>query len=75
MENLSGQLSNLDFQYSEPYPGFNHQAVKGTVAKLIKIDPSRLEFTNALQIVAEGRLYMVLFRSLLSVFYSFEGGR
>ena len=54
-----GQLSNLDFAYSEPYKGFDHSKVKGLVARLIQIDRDRLDYTTALQICAEGRLYFV----------------
>jgi structural maintenance of chromosome 2 len=57
---LSGQLSNLDFQYADPYPKFPRDKVKGLVAKLIRIDPKNLDFTTALQICAEGRLYYVV---------------
>ena len=57
---MSSRLSNLDFQFSDPYKGFDRNKVKGLVAKLIKIDPSKLDFATALQICAEGRLYFVV---------------
>lgn len=59
MDNLKAQLSNLDFRYTDPYVGFDRRKVKGLVAKLVKIDPSVMDYTTALQICAEGRLYYV----------------
>lgn len=55
----SGQLANLDFSYSLPRPGFDRSKVKGMIAKLVKIDSANMQFTTALQVCAEGRLYFV----------------
>jgi structural maintenance of chromosome 2 len=65
---LSGQLSNLDFSFSDPYPKFDRSKVKGLVAKLIKIDPDNLQYTTALQVCAEGRLFFVSLIFMLTAF-------
>lgn len=60
LDALTGQMSNLNFQYADPYKGFDRSKVKGLVAKLIKIDPAKLDFSTALQVCAEGRLFYVV---------------
>eukprot|EP00002_Diphylleia_rotans_P004444 TRINITY_DN13288_c0_g1_i1.p1 TRINITY_DN13288_c0_g1~~TRINITY_DN13288_c0_g1_i1.p1 ORF type:complete len:1250 (+),score=317.58 TRINITY_DN13288_c0_g1_i1:52-3801(+) len=58
IENLSTQLSGLDFQYSDPVRGFDRSKVKGLVANLIQVKMH--EATRALEVVAGGRLYQVV---------------
>ncbi len=55
---LSARLRAFDFQYSDPYPGFNHRQVYGKVAKLIRVkDPKA---STAIEVTAGGRLYQVV---------------
>lgn len=57
---LRHSLTSLDFTYSDPYPGFNRNLVKGLVASLLELDPSHFDKTTALEIAAGGRLYNVV---------------
>ncbi|KAF7722002.1 Structural maintenance of chromosomes protein 2 [Apophysomyces ossiformis] len=59
-ENLSRQLSNLDFAYSNPTPNFDRSKVKGLVAELITLDRENYDASTALEICAGGRLYNVV---------------
>jgi structural maintenance of chromosome 2 len=57
VENLSAQLSGLQFQFSDPEPNFDRSKVKGLVASLVDVkDPSA---TLALEVTAGGKLYNV----------------
>lgn len=60
LDAMKGQLSSLDFKYTDPYKGFDNAKVKGMVARLIKIDPENIDYTTALQVCAEGRLFFVV---------------
>lgn len=53
-------MTSLDFTYSDPYPGFNRNLVKGLVASLLELDPSHFDKTTALEIAAGARLYNVV---------------
>lgn len=58
IDELSSQLSGIDFQYQAPEKGFDHSRVKGVVAKLVHIkDP---QTTTALEVTAAGKLYQVV---------------
>jgi len=49
--------TGMDFQYRDPDRGFDRAAVKGVVAKLVRIkDPAT---TTALEVAAGGKLYQV----------------
>ncbi|EIE18219.1 RecF/RecN/SMC protein [Coccomyxa subellipsoidea C-169] len=58
VDQLSSTLTSMDFQYKDPDRGFNRAAVKGVVAKLVRVkDPST---TTALEVAAGGKLYQVV---------------
>ncbi|KAI8973317.1 hypothetical protein BDF20DRAFT_824084 [Mycotypha africana] len=59
-EDLSRQLSNLEFEYSDPTPNFDRSQVKGVVAELITLDKQNYDASTALEICAGGRLYNVV---------------
>ncbi|KAI8378675.1 RecF/RecN/SMC [Choanephora cucurbitarum] len=59
-ESLSRRLSNLDFQYADPTPGFDRSKVKGLVAELVYLDEQHFGASTALEICAGGRLYNVV---------------
>lgn len=47
----------MDFQYRDPDRGFDRAAVKGVVARLVRVkDPAT---TTALEVAAGGKLYQV----------------
>ena len=50
----------LQFTYADPTPGFDRTRVKGLVAQLITLDPSRHGFATALETCAGGRLFNVV---------------
>lgn len=56
---LSGQLSSLEFQYSNPTPNFNRLTVKGLVAELIDLSKENADAATALEVCASGKLYNV----------------
>lgn len=57
-EQLSARLGGCHFQYTEPYPNFDHRKVHGLIAKLIEIKDSRM--TTAVEVTAGGRLFQVV---------------
>ncbi|KAG2135565.1 condensin complex subunit SMC2 [Suillus cothurnatus] len=54
------RLSSLNFDYSMPYPNFDRAKVKGLVANLTSIPPQHQNKSQALEIVAGGKLYNVV---------------
>ncbi|KAG1760257.1 condensin complex subunit SMC2 [Suillus occidentalis] len=54
------RLSSLNFDYSMPYPNFDRTKVKGLVANLTSIPPQHQNKSQALEIVAGGKLYNVV---------------
>mmetsp|Transcript_26122 Transcript_26122/g.75411 ORF Transcript_26122/g.75411 Transcript_26122/m.75411 type:complete len:1203 (-) Transcript_26122:61-3669(-) len=57
---LRGHLGGLDFQYQDPYKGFNRHAVKGVVSKLFTVSPDFSSYHRALEVCAGGRLFFVV---------------
>jgi structural maintenance of chromosome 2 len=57
-QELSSRLSTLDFEYQKPTPDFDPAAVKGFVAKLLKLKDPRA--ATALEVVAGARLLNVV---------------
>lgn len=58
-EELSRQISNLNFDYTDPCANFDRTQVKGMVAELISLDKENYDASTALEICAGGRLYNV----------------
>ena len=59
-DGLRRKVSNIDFGYSDPSPGFDRSKVKGLVAQLFTLDPHQTKAGTALEICAGGRLYNVV---------------
>ncbi|KAF8457794.1 putative nuclear condensin complex subunit Smc2 [Terfezia claveryi] len=59
-DNLRRTLPQIDFDYSDPYPGFERNKVKGVVAQLFHLEPEKMIAGTALEICAGGRLYNVV---------------
>ncbi|KAF6752689.1 nuclear condensin complex protein [Ephemerocybe angulata] len=59
-ERVRQSLGRLNFDYNDPYPGFDRRSVKGFAAQLIKLDEKNFDKAPALEIVAGGRLYNVV---------------
>lgn len=57
---LRAQIGGLDFNYADPWKGFNRNAVKGVVAKLFHIKPDFSSYARALEVCAGGRLFFVV---------------
>ncbi|BDA47769.1 Structural maintenance of chromosomes protein 2 [Coccomyxa sp. Obi] len=58
VDQLSSTLTSMDFQYRDPDRGFDRAAVKGVVARLVRVkDPAT---TTALEVAAGGKLYQVV---------------
>eukprot|EP00929_Paragymnodinium_shiwhaense_P006643 TRINITY_DN11047_c0_g1_i1.p1 TRINITY_DN11047_c0_g1~~TRINITY_DN11047_c0_g1_i1.p1 ORF type:complete len:1201 (+),score=447.04 TRINITY_DN11047_c0_g1_i1:84-3686(+) len=60
LDTLRAQLGGLDFNYADPYRGFNRKAVKGVVSKLFHIQPDFAHYHRALEVCAGGRLFFVV---------------
>lgn len=54
------KVANIDFNYSDPTPGFDRSKVKGLVAQLFTLDKDHMDAGTALEICAGGRLYNVV---------------
>ena len=57
---MKRKVANIDFNYSDPSPGFNRSKVKGLVAQLFTLDKGKMRAGTALEICAGGRLYNVV---------------
>lgn len=59
-DGLKRKVANIDFNYSDPSPGFDRSRVKGLVAQLFTLDKDHTNAGTALEICAGGRLYNVV---------------
>jgi len=59
-DELKRRVANIDFNYTDPYPGFDRSKVKGLVAQLFTLDKEKIPAATALEICAGGRLYNVV---------------
>ncbi|KAG5730192.1 Structural maintenance of chromosomes protein 2 [Termitomyces sp. T112] len=59
-ERVKQSLGRLDFEYSDPYPGFDRRKVKGQAATLISLDRGNFNKATALEIAAGGKLFQVV---------------
>lgn len=59
-DKLKRQVTNIDFNYSDPAPNFDRNKVKGLVAQLFTLDKEHTRAGTALEICAGGRLYNVV---------------
>ena len=57
IDDLSGSLSQFPFRYSDPVANFDRRQVKGFVANLVRLDLDKLDYANALEVTAGGKLY------------------
>jgi len=60
LDTLRAHLGGIDFNYQDPYRGFDRNAVKGVVAKLFHISPDFESYHRALEVCAGGRLFFVV---------------
>ena len=60
IEGMKRKVSNIDFSYSDPSPGFDRSKVKGLVAQLFTLDKGKMQVGMALEICAGSRLYNVV---------------
>mmetsp|Transcript_165769 Transcript_165769/g.532285 ORF Transcript_165769/g.532285 Transcript_165769/m.532285 type:complete len:1211 (-) Transcript_165769:161-3793(-) len=60
LDQLRAQLGGIDFNYADPYRGFDRSKVKGVVSKLFHIQPNFKEYHRALEVCAGGRLFFVV---------------
>jgi len=58
VEALSGELRGLEFEFADPERGFNRNRVKGTLAKLVRVQDENAY--TALEVAAGGKLYQVV---------------
>ncbi|BEJ15314.1 hypothetical protein CspHIS471_0410810 [Cutaneotrichosporon sp. HIS471] len=59
-DTIKSRLASLDFEYTDPYPNFDRNKVKGLVATLVDLDATNYGCSTALEICAGGRLYNVV---------------
>lgn len=59
-DELKRRVANIDFNYTDPHPGFDRSKVKGLVAQLFTLNKEKIPAATALEICAGGRLYNVV---------------
>jgi structural maintenance of chromosome 2 len=59
-DGMKRKVANIDFNYSDPSPGFDRSRVKGLVAQLFTLDRDATQAGTALEICAGGKLYNVV---------------
>jgi len=57
---LSSKLSQLQFTFSDPAPGFDRKNVRGLIADLVTIPKENFDASTALEVCAGGMLYFVV---------------
>lgn len=72
---LKRKVANIDFNYSDPVPGFDRSKVKGLVAQLFTLDKEHISAGTALEICAGGRLYNVVVDNEVTGTQLLKGGR
>lgn len=60
LDEIVAHLSQLEFVYKDPCPGFDRKKVKGLVAKLVTLNAQRIDTATALEVTASGRLFNVV---------------
>jgi len=60
LDQLRAHMAGIDFQYADPYRGFDRSKVKGVVSKLFHIKPEFTAYHRALEVCAGGRLFFVV---------------
>jgi structural maintenance of chromosome 2 len=58
-DSASAALSEVNFNYETPSKDFDHQKVRGLVAKLIQIPEFKKQCSTAIEVTAGGKLYNV----------------
>jgi structural maintenance of chromosome 2 len=53
-------LPRLNFEYSDPYQGFDRRKIKGYVAQLTSLDEKHYDKATALEVAASGKLFNVI---------------
>ncbi|KAF5347709.1 hypothetical protein D9756_010324 [Leucocoprinus leucothites] len=59
-EHIKHTLSRLNFEYTDPYEGFDRSKIKGYVAQLTYLDKVNYNKAMALEIAAGGKLFNVV---------------
>jgi structural maintenance of chromosome 2 len=59
-DRIKSSLARINFEYSDPEPGFDRSKVKGLVATLMDLKAENHKYSTALEICAGGRLYNVI---------------
>mmetsp|Transcript_798 Transcript_798/g.2239 ORF Transcript_798/g.2239 Transcript_798/m.2239 type:complete len:1225 (-) Transcript_798:393-4067(-) len=60
LDHLRAHLGGIDFNYSDPFKGFDRTKVKGVVSKLFHIKPDFTQYHRALEVCAGGRMFFVV---------------
>ncbi|KAG4304716.1 hypothetical protein PORY_001769 [Pneumocystis oryctolagi] len=74
-ENYKRKISNIEFTYSDPCPGFDHSKVLGFVAQLFTLNEKNQRASTALEICAGGRLYNVVVEDEVIATQLLQNGR
>lgn len=59
-DQIKSRLASLEFDYADPYRGFDRSSVKGLIANLVHLEPEHQQAATALEVCAGGRLYNVV---------------
>lgn len=60
LDSMRASVGGLDFQYADPWRGFDRSTVKGVAARLFHIKPEFAQYHKALEVCAGGRLFFVI---------------
>ncbi|CAI4544645.1 BCE_3a_G0018790.mRNA.1.CDS.1 [Saccharomyces cerevisiae] len=74
-EYLKRRVTNLEFNYTKPYPNFEASFVHGVVGQLFQIDNDNIRYATALQTCAGGRLFNVVVQDSQTATQLLERGR
>jgi structural maintenance of chromosome 2 len=53
-------MSRLNFEYNDPYPGFDRRKIKGYVASLTSLEKENYDKAMALEVAAGAKLFNVI---------------
>lgn len=60
LDHLRANLGGIDFNYADPFKGFDRSKVKGVVSKLFHMKPETAHYHRALEVCAGGRMFFVV---------------
>ena len=60
LDKFKGSANSVEFRYTNQIKNFDHEKIKGMVAKLVRLDKEKTRFASGLEVTAGARLYNIV---------------